>query len=272
MQEEAALHNVAPFVDSNLIAGCPAVMKIALKILGIAGALTIAAYLILSYAVGYFGGRLFFDVPARAPSKPGEEQVAAIVFSGNMGFHVGQALKVSNGLAARGLPVVGVNSLTYFAGPRTPAEATAFVEAAIDRAVRDTHRDKVALIGISFGADILHVGLAGLPPSYRAKVHNVVLVVPGAILQLQASPLEVMSFRTPDRDGTMTARQLVWTPVTCIWGAEEKDSLCPILRQPNVRHVALPGGHMLDRKVDVLTAQVMRAIDTAAARQKFRSS
>ena len=244
-------------------------MKLLLKILGAAAALAIIAYLILGYAVGYFGGPLFFDVPARAPSKPGEEQIAAVVFSGNMGFHIGQALKVSDGLAARGLPVVGVNSLTYFAGPRTPAEATALVERAIDRARRDTHRDKVALMGISFGADILHVGLAGLPPAYRAKVRNVVLVVPGRILQLQASPLEVMPFRTPDRDGTITGRQLGWTPVTCIRGAREEDSLCPLLALPNVRQVALPGGHMLERNMDVLTAQLLRAIDEAASRQNI---
>ncbi|HEX5185173.1 MAG TPA: AcvB/VirJ family lysyl-phosphatidylglycerol hydrolase [Allosphingosinicella sp.] len=159
--------------------------------------------------------------------------------------------------------MVGVNSLTYFAGPRTSAEATVLVEAAIDRAVRDTHRGKVALVGISFGADILHVGLAGLPPAYRARVRDVVLVVPGTVLQLQASPLEVMPLRAPDRDGTITGRQLNWTPATCIWGAEEKDSLRPFLS--NARHVPLPGGHMLERNVDGLTAQIMRAIDAAAA-------
>jgi type IV secretory pathway VirJ component len=238
-------------------------MKVALKVLACLAALVVSAYLVLSYAVGYFGGPLFFDIPARAPSKPGEEKVAAIVFSGNMGFHIGQALKVSNGLAARGLPVVGVNSLTFFAGPRTPAEAATLVEAAMDRAQKATHRDKVALIGISFGADVLHVGLAGLPPAYRARVRDVVLVVPGATLQLQASPLEVMPFHAPDRDGTITGRQLGWTPVTCIWGAQEKDSLCPLLPMPNVRHVPLPGGHMLKRNMDVLTIQLVRAIDGA---------
>jgi type IV secretory pathway VirJ component len=218
----------------------------------------------LLYGIGYFGGPVFFDIPARGAPPPRDADVAVVLFSGNMGFHIGQAAKVSNGLAARGLPVVGINSLTYFRKPRSPAETTALVEAAIDRAVRDTHRDKVALIGISFGADILHVGLAGLPPSYRAKVRNVVLVVPGAILQLQASPLEIFPIRAPDRDGTVTGRQLDWAPATCIWGAEEKDSLCPLLALPNMRMEPLAGGHMLNRDIDLMTARLVQAIDAAA--------
>ena len=218
----------------------------------------------LLYGIGYFGGPVFFDIPARAAPPPREADVAAIVFSGNMGFHIGQAVRVSKGLAAAGLPVVGVNSLTYFRKPRSPTEATALVEAAIDRALAWSHRRQVALVGISFGADILHVGLAGLPPPYRAKVRNVVLVVPGAVVQLQASPLEIMPIHAPDMDGRITAGQLGWVPVTCVWGIEEKDSLCPLLTLPNMAHRPLAGGHMLKRAVALETEEVLRATDAAA--------
>jgi len=218
----------------------------------------------LLYGIGYFGGPTFFDIPARAAPPPREADVAAVVFSGNMGFHIGQAVKVSKGLAARGLPVVGVNSLTYFRKARSAAQATALVEAAIDRTLRITHRPQVALVGISFGADILHVGLAGLPPPYRAKVRNVVLVVPGAILELQDSPLEIMPISAPDMDGTLTGRQLDWLPVTCIWGAAEKDSLCPVLTLPNMPHLPMAGGHMLGRDTGLETATIFEAIDSAS--------
>jgi type IV secretory pathway VirJ component len=213
--------------------------------------------------IGYFGGPTFFDIPARAAPRPGEERVAVVVFSGNMGFHIGQAAKVSRALAAQGLPVLGVNSLAYFRRPRSPAEATALVEAAIDRALRFSHRGELSLVGISFGADILHVGLAGLPAHYRAKVRNVVLVVPGATLQLQASPLELFPIRAPDRDGRVTGRQLDWVKATCIWGADEKDSLCPLLTQPNMARVPLAGGHMLKGDMNRLAERLEQAIDAA---------
>jgi type IV secretory pathway VirJ component len=213
--------------------------------------------------IGYFGGPTFFDIPARAASRPGEAQVAAIVFSGNMGFHIGQAAKLSKGLAARGLPVLGVNSLAYFRKPRSPAEATGLVEAAIDRARRFSGHGEVSLVGISFGADILHVGLAGLPASYRAKVRNVVLIVPGATLELQASPLEIFPIRAPEMDGLTTGRRLDWVKTTCIWGAQEKDSLCPRLDLPNVTRTSLAGGHMLKGDMASLTDRLVAAIDAA---------
>jgi type IV secretory pathway VirJ component len=214
--------------------------------------------------IGYFGGPTFFDLPARAAPRAGEEQVVAVVFSGNMGFHIGQAAKLSKELAARGLPVLGVNSLAYFRKPRSPAEATGLVEAAIDRALRFSHRGQVALVGISFGADILHVGLAGLPAPWRAKVRNVVLVVPGATLELQASPLELFPIRAPNMDGLATGRRLDWVPATCIWGAEEKASLCPLLTQANMTRVPLAGGHMLKGDMNGLADRLEQAIDAAA--------
>lgn len=221
-------------------------------------------FVALLYGVGYFGGPIFFDIPARAAPSPRHADVAVVVFSGNMGFHIGEAVAVSNALAARGLPVVGVNSLTYFNRARTPAEATALVEAAMDRALRVSRRPKVALVGLSFGADILHVALAGLPPAYREKVRNVVLVVPGAILQLQASPLEVFPIQAPDLDGTVTARRLGWAPTICIWGIKEQDSLCPKLAGTRIRLEPLPGGHMLQRDDEGIAAHIAAAIDASA--------
>jgi type IV secretory pathway VirJ component len=215
--------------------------------------------------IGYFGGTTFFDIPARAQPQPGEEQVAAVIFSGDMGFHIGQAYDLSKTLAARGLPVLGVNSLVPFRRARSPAEATALVEAAIDRAQRFSHRAQVTLVGISFGADILHVGLAGLPSAYRARVRNVVLVMPGATLELQASPLALFPIQAPHRDGRDTGRQLDWVPATCLWGVKETNSLCPLLTQPNMARIALAGGHKLNGDIAGVADRIVQAIDTASA-------
>ncbi len=52
----------------------------------------------------------------------------------------------------------------------------------------------------------------------------------------------------------------------CVYGVEEKNSLCPLLHMPNVRRVGLPGGHPLRRDADRLYAVLSQAIDGAAAR------
>ena len=67
----------------------------------------------------------------------------------------------------------------------------------------------------------------------------------------------------PDSLGITTARQIDWVPMTCIYGVREPDSLCPMLKQPNVRVVALPGDHYLNHDDANLVAHVEAAVRRA---------
>jgi len=206
--------------------------------------------------LGYFGGPVFADVPANSPS----QRVAAVFLSSDMGLRSGMAPEVMRRLAADGVSVVGVNTLTYMRRPRTPAEITALVARAEQRALRLGHTDRVVLIGQSFGADMLHVGLAGLPPSLRAKIAAVVLIVPENSVEFRASPGEIFDAWTPTTAALPTARQLTWAPVLCVYGVEERESLCPLMTRRNVRRVPLPGGHPLHRDVEALYAVLSRFV------------
>ena len=57
--------------------------------------------------------------------------------------------------------------------------------------------------------------------------------------------------------------KLDWLPATCIWGATEKDSLCPLLTQENMTRLPLPGGHLLKGDMNGLAGRVEQAIDAA---------
>lgn len=223
--------------------------------------LTLTAF--CSY-IGYSGGRVLTLIPPTARPTPAKAHSVAIILSGDMGFRIGMGPEIATRLAADGIPVVGVNSLTYFRRERTPAEVEALIAGIIPRAMAFGRTDKVMLIGQSFGADMLQVGLVGLPPALRAKVRMVALVVPTATLTFRASPSELFNWGEPDAQAITTARELNWTPVTCIHGIEETGSLCPMLTQPNVHVVALPGGHPLRRDVDAVHAVLSKAIDASA--------
>lgn len=221
--------------------------------------ITVAVAMLMGFGwLGYLGGDPFTIVQAGGKA---QRNVTAIVLSGDMGFRVGMGPQIARRLAGDGIPVVGVNSLTYFRTTRTPAEATALIEAAMAKAHALGPRNTLVLIGQSYGADMLHVGLAGLPPALRREIALVVLVVPGATVEYRASPSEVLTFAMAEADALPTARRLDWVPLLCIRGREEPASLCPLLHQRNLRAVALPGGHPLHNDAAAVYREIRADID-----------
>jgi type IV secretory pathway VirJ component len=225
--------------------------------------------------IGYFGGAVFFEVPAvnnpqrsfnrNQTPNPQTHRIAAVLLSGDMGFRIGMGPHIADRLAQDGMPVLGVSSLTYFRQERSPAEVEQLVADAAQRALVFGHADRLVLIGQSFGADMLHVGIDALPRDLRQKVVLVTLVVPEDSVIFRASPSELFNWTTPDVEALPTAKHLTWAPVLCVSGREETESLCPLLHMPNVRWVALPGGHPLHRDVDALYATIRAGILRALA-------
>jgi type IV secretory pathway VirJ component len=218
------------------------------------------AAILLGFAwLGYLGGDPFTPIrPAGYQPRPGA--TVAILWSGDMGFRVGMGPRVAAKLFHDGVPVIGVNALSFFRTTRTPSDAAALLKAAIGRARAINPRARLLLIGQSYGADMLHVALGALPRSDRAGIALVALVVPGATVEYRASPSEIFTFAMAEADALPTARQLTWTPLLCIHGREETSSLCPLLHQPNARSVALPGGHPLHGDVDAVYGTLRSAM------------
>ncbi|MDG2534112.1 AcvB/VirJ family lysyl-phosphatidylglycerol hydrolase [Sphingomonas sp. HITSZ_GF] len=223
-------------------------------------ALLLAAFTGFLGYIGYLGGPVYFDVAPTRPTPPASRGLAVVLISGDMGFKVGMGPQIARRFAADGVPVVGVSSLAYFRHERTPAEVQALIADAARRALAFGHADRLVLIGQSFGADMMHVGLTGLPADLRARVKLVELVVPTDTVFYRASPSELFNWAKPDAMALPTGRQLTWVPALCVQGAEETDSLCPMLRQHNMRRVALPGGHALHWDADGLYHTLRRAI------------
>ena len=126
--------------------------------------------------LGYYRHKTFHDLPAAGA---GPQRPALVMLSGDMGDRVGMTPKVAARLHARGYAIVTVNSLSYFSPHRTATEAAALIAGAMRRAMALGRTGRVVLIGQSFGADMLHAGLAELPAAARAPIRAVVLVVPG---------------------------------------------------------------------------------------------
>ncbi|MCW1383578.1 virulence factor [Novosphingobium sp. KCTC 2891] len=220
----------------------------------------IAALPILAFATMAVGG--YFDRDAVRyldPTTPRTTDLVAVYLSGDMGLDVGAGEGAVAALRGRGIPVLAVNSSALFGIGRDRAYVDALVADAAAQAVARSGASRVALIGNSFGADVLGTGIGTLPADLRARIASVVLVVPGTTVFFHANPSGLFYQGRPDSDPRRTARLLRGLPVTCIYGSREDESLCRAPELARARRVAIDDGHLMLRHYDALASAIADA-------------
>ncbi len=197
------------------------------------------------------------EVPAAASASAGAEDTFAVLLTGDGGW-AGLDQDVAAALAARGVPVVGLNTLKYFWSVRTPEAAAGDLERIIRRYGAAWKRSRVLLVGYSFGADVLPFLYTRLPAEVRESVKTVNL--------LGLSDTASFEFHVADwipgseDDGRPTKPEIArmaGASVLCLYGAEEADSPCRKLTAPGVTAVALSGGHHFDGDYGALAQQIL---------------
>ena len=197
------------------------------------------------------------EVPASGAAAGALKDSFAVLVTGDGGW-AGLDQDVAGALAARGVPVVGLNSLKYFWSARTPEAAAADLARIIRRFGQAWRRPRVLLVGYSFGADVLPFLYTRLPEDVRGSVRTLSLMG----LSDTASFEFHLSDWIPGSGGAGRAtapevRRITGAQVLCLYGAEEDDSPCPKLAGPTVKAVALGGGHHFGGDYAQLAEQIL---------------
>ena len=186
----------------------------------------------------------------------------AVLLSGDGGW-AGIDKGVAKALAAAGVPVAGFDSLRYFWSARTPQGLADDLDRTIRYYAARWNRREVMLIGYSQGADVMPFAINRLPPLTRAKIQSTVLLGPG---QKASFEFHVSNWIGPSGDKPIApeAARLRAATTLCVYGSNEKDSLCPRLSPATTRVLALKGDHHFGGDYDKLAALILA--NTAGAR------
>jgi len=182
----------------------------------------------------------------------------AVLLSGDGGW-AGIDKGIAAALVAKGVPVAGFDSLRYFWSARTPEGLAVDLDRVIRYYAARWKRSDVILIGYSQGADVLPFALNRLPSRTRARVHLTALLGLG---QKASFEFHVSNWIGPSGDKPIApeARKLMAAGTLCIYGQDERDSLCPQLAPDHARALALSGGHHFGGDYDSLAAQILAAL------------
>jgi type IV secretory pathway VirJ component len=197
------------------------------------------------------------EVPARGGRGGG---VLVVLLSADGGW-ARLDREVAAHLSRAGVPVVGWNSLAYYAHRRTPAQAANALAAVLRHYLPLWGRDRAVLVGYSFGADVLPLLVNRLPPDVRGRVAGVALLGFSADAEFQFHLQDWMLHVSGPRYATLPeARRLRPLPVLCVHGRGDPTSACEKIGTPNVTLYVTHSGHGLGSMGDTVSMLLLRQI------------
>jgi len=196
------------------------------------------------------------DLPVNEVHAEGTSDEFALLITGDGGW-AGLDQELAAHLAASGMPTVGLNSLKYFWTQRSADQAAQDVARILRHYLTDWHKKRVLLVGYSFGADVLPFIVNRLPADLQSQVETVSLLG----LDSNASfEISVADWIGTDEGGLPTRPELanlLSTPVLCIYGEGERDSICPSLAASRVTSEQVGTGHHFGGEYGELAKRIL---------------
>jgi len=183
------------------------------------------------------------------------------LLSGDGGW-AGLDKNVAAALSAKGVDVVGVDSLRYFWSKRTPQGLADDLDRIVRYYAAQWKKSGALLVGYSQGADVLPFAINRLPAATQGLVRYSVLM---GLSQEASFEFHVGNWLGSDDDDALPikpeASKLDPRKTLCIYGEDEKDSLCPQLAPASVQALRMAGGHHFDGAYDELATTILEHAD-----------
>jgi type IV secretory pathway VirJ component len=189
------------------------------------------------------------ELPAEhPPNMPATNMPAtnmlAIVLSGDGGWRdLDQT--VAHELQDAGVSVIGIDSLRYFWSRKTPEQTAHDVGRVIQTYARRWHAKSIALIGYSFGADVLPFAYNRLPDAARRKVKMLSLLGFESAADFEIRVISWLGM--PPSGAALPVRpEIAKVPpelVQCFYGEDETDTFCPELAKSGAAVIRTGGSH-----------------------------
>lgn len=200
--------------------------------------------------------RLLEDLPLVEYPVPAAPPVIAILYSGDGGWReVDQTLAET--LQKRGIPTVGVDVLRYFWKKRLPDETAPDLARIIRTYRAKWDSPRFALIGYSFGADVLPALYNRLSAKEKQMIVQLSLLAPADANPWEVTVINWLDVRTGKELPTLPELQKIDPGLLqCFYGSDDKGAICPELAKSGVDTIKTKGGHHFDGNYPALANHI----------------
>lgn len=199
------------------------------------------------------------DLPLTLVDASGSDSdMLTLLMTGDGGW-AGIDRELSRVLASRGIPVIGFNTLKYFWQKRTPAEVSAAVARVLRHYLVAWKRERIVLVGYSFGADVMPFVIEGLPPDLRQRIVSVSLLGLSEYASFEVHVADWLpGVSSNDSPVLPQLAKLHGLRVLCVYGEGEKDTLCPQLANTGITALRVGQGHHFSGQYDAIADAILR--------------
>jgi type IV secretory pathway VirJ component len=202
------------------------------------------------------------DLPiVEVPATGASTNIMGIIVTGDGGWGVTDR-GIARDLAAKGIPVAGLNSLHYFWTRKTPEQSTTDLNRILRHYCALWNRTEVVMIGYSFGADVLPFMLNRLPGESLQRVKAIAFLGLSSTADFQFHLTDWLGSRK--RSTAQPVRpeveKLRGRKMLCFYGTDDDDALCGQLDQGLVKAIPIQGGHRFGRGYQPIVDAILREI------------
>jgi type IV secretory pathway VirJ component len=203
------------------------------------------------------------DLPVQEVHASGSGDEFALLITGDGGW-AGLDQELAARLAASGVPTVALNSLKYFWSARSPEQTANDVARLMRHYLTAWGKQRVLLVGYSFGADVLPFVVNRLPADLRSHIASVSLLGLDSNASFEVSVADWVGAQGSGPPTRPEIAALPRLPVLCIYGEGETDSICPGL-DGAVTRAQIGKGHHFSGEYAALADRILAFSRTAHA-------
>jgi type IV secretory pathway VirJ component len=200
------------------------------------------------------------DLPViEVPSTGGNTNIMGILITGDGGWGVTDR-GIAQSLAAKGIPVVGLNSLHYFWSKKTAEQAATDLNRILQHYSTLWNRTEVVVVGYSFGADVLPFMLNRIPAENLQKIKVISLLGLSSTADFQFHVTDWFTNRKRSTSQMVRpeVEKLRGRKILCFYGTEDDDALCGQLDPGLARAIPIQSGHRFGKGYQPIVDAILK--------------